>query len=448
MKRKKKIVVVLVILVLLFFTIGIIANKLLHKKKNETVFNVKEFKNVKELLEYYNCTDIHIYKSYEKGFDKDIYTCFELETIEENGDTNKEYYENIISLVSAMMNNRNYRIIDKSKNINIEVVFREDGSAAYSINEDGKYFENNKSKQALNNMTNEQETTIDIKSNELNTIINNNWEKTKIEKILGNMEKEEKQYKVYSNGISIKTISSKLYNVIFNTDYKKEVFKGITTNMDNTKIMEILGKPNYDNEDSNSVIGYRTNEFYVFFSEGEISIYRVEKFNETENLEFANFFTEFNTTGEYKLFIDRLTDLYPDYEIYEQKDNYVDIRYPLRGFEIVLGKNRDNGLYIYGNYQGLITNTKSLENAKNNGETIANVFFKTNENLVFTNECNRVAERITGRELYVEPDIENIIIKDSNIYQEVETPLEQTDDEGFQKYVNELKANGEFKINY
>lgn len=446
MKKRKKIIIIVLIIVIMLFAIGLIANSLIKKGPNETKFNVSEFKSIQELLEYYNCTNISVVNSNETGFDTDIYLSFEMDTIDSAGNTSKEYYENLISLSSAMMKKKNFRMIDKERKLTITVKFRENGTAVYSINGDGKYFENLKSQQALKAMSNEKEIELSVKSPELNTVINNNWEKAKVEKILGNAEKEENNYKIYSKGYSVRTISSKIYNIVFNSNYKNEVFEGITITMNNAQIKSLLGNPNYDNEDAETLIGYRTKDFYVFFSEGEISIYRVEKFDKDENLEFANYFTELNTTGEYKVFLDRLTDLYPDYETYEQKDNYIDIVYPLRGFELILGKQRDNGLYIYGNYQGLITNTKSLDDIKNDGNIPANVYLRTSQNLVFNNECNRIVERKTGEELYREPDLENVIIKDPNIYKEVETPLEQEDEEEFQNYVNKLKENGEFKL--
>ena len=220
---------------------------------------------------------------------------------------------------------------------------------------------------------------------------------------------------------------------------------GIKTGMDNITIKSMLGTPNYDNEDANTLIGYKTKDFYVFFNQGEISIYRVENFNEDENLEFANFFTELNMTGEYKEFLNRLTDLFPDYETYVQREDYIHIVYPLRGFELILGQKRANGLFIYGNYQGLITNTTSLEDIKNGSQVPANVYLKTDTDLVFYLESNR-----NGTEIYDVRDVEDEeitrnIIDDPNIYKEVNTALEHTSDEEFENYIKKLEEEGAFE---
>ena len=193
------------------------------------------------------------------------------------------------------------------------------------------------------------------------------------------------------------------------------------------------------------MIGYKTKDFYVFFNQGEISIYRVENFNEDENLEFANFFTELNMTGEYKEFLNRLTDLFPDYETYVQREDYIHIVYPLRGFELILGQKRANGLFIYGNYQGLITNTTSLEDIKNGSQVPANVYLKTDTDLVFYLESNR-----NGTEIYDVRDVEDEeitrnIIDDPNIYKEVNTALEHTSDEEFENYIKKLEEEGAFE---
>ena len=444
--KKKKIIITIIVIIIALFVVGLIANKIIKRNSSTTKFHVSEFKSIKELLEYYNCTDISIVNSNQKEFDKDIYLYFQKDITDNLGNTSQEYYENVISLVAAMMDNKNFRMIDKKRELTIEVKFRENGSAGYSINGDGKYFETIKSRQAINNMSDEKEIELNIKSSILNNIIKNDWEKTKVQKFLGTAQKKENSYDIYENeGYKVRTISSKIYNIILDANYKNEVFDGIKTGMDNITIKSMLGTPNYDNEDANTLIGYKTKDFYVFFNQGEISIYRVENFNEDENLEFANFFTELNMTGEYKEFLNRLTDLFPDYETYVQREDYIHIVYPLRGFELILGQKRANRLFIYGNYQGLITNTTSLEDIKNGSQVPANVYLKTDTDLVFYLESNR-----NGTEIYDVRDVEDEeitrnIIDDPNIYKEVNTALEHTSDEEFENYIKKLEEEGAFE---
>ena len=177
--------------------------------------------------------------------------------------------------------------------------------------------------------------------------------------------------------------------MIFSKEYKGEIFDNITTGMDNIKIREILGTPTYENTEANLLVGYKTEKYYVFFSNGEVSIYPVESFNEEKNNQFADIvFNYINNTSNYKETLQKITELYPDYSEYKQEENNIDLKYTLKGFEVKMGNGEKSGIYIYNNYNGFIIPKVKKENLKS--EVINNVYI-INSNLVFEEELKRIS---------------------------------------------------------
>ena len=122
MNSKKKIIIsAIIILIILILIITIISIK---NKKTE-INSVDDFQNIKELVEYYDCTYISLRKSEEEGYNKDLNIIFSINPIESDGSTNELKYKRIMSSVGAKMNNKNFRIIDESKNLIIRINFTE-----------------------------------------------------------------------------------------------------------------------------------------------------------------------------------------------------------------------------------------------------------------------------------------------------------------------------------
>ena len=61
---------------------------------------------------------------------------------------------------------------------------------------------------------------------------------------------------------------------MFNSKYEKEVINGLKTTSTKQEIIEKLGTPQIE---QNEIIGYKTPQCYIFFSNNEISIYRKEE---------------------------------------------------------------------------------------------------------------------------------------------------------------------------
>ena len=383
MKRKNIIIISIIILI---FIVGIAIFMKFRKKENVR-------KTLEQIAEYYGCEFIKETNTIEKGYKKKLYWNYNVPPIDtEEGIQYKVYYESVLKAVSAQIK-ENFILIDNKHSIEIRVKYNpENNKIVYLINNDKNFFKNEENKKISEiNQEKEKTTSIEIKAKELQYTIENEWSRKKSENTYGNKIKSESNYDVYSNGIKVKTINSKIYNLIFMKEYKGNIFENITTGMDNASIISILGEPTYENTEADLLIGYKTEKFYVFFSNGQISIYPVESFDENKNKQFAEIISEYiNNTSIYKETLQKITQLYPDYSEYIQNDDSIELKYPLKGFEIKMGNNEESGIYIYSNYNGLI----SLDTKKEDLQlkTLNNVYL-VNSNFIFDEELTRIVNQ-------------------------------------------------------
>ena len=383
MKRKNIIIISIIILI---FIVGIAI--FIKIKKQGSAKNT-----LKQIAEFYGCEFVKETNTTERGYSKKIYWNYDVPPIDtEDGTQYKEYYESVLKAVSAQIK-ENFILIDNKHSIEIRVKYNpENNKIVYLINNDKNFFKNEENKKISEiNQEKEKTTSIEIKAKELQYTIENEWSRKKSENTYGNKIKSESNYDVYSNGIKVKTINSKIYNLIFMKEYKGNVFENITAGMSNETIRNILGEPTYENTEADLLIGYKTEKFYVFFSNGQISIYPVESFDENKNKQFAEIISEYiNNTNIYKETLQKVTQLYPDYSEYIQNDDSIELKYPLKGFEIKMGNNEESGIYIYSNYNGLI----SLDTKKEDLQlkTLNNVYL-VNSNFIFDEELTRIANQ-------------------------------------------------------
>ena len=431
-KNKEKFKIGIKILILIIFMITILL--IILKKRNMS-------SNIKDIIEGYGSTFYSIQSSEEKDYKKDINVLFNVDPIEENGVTNQYYYERIIAEISSKMNKKNYRIVDEDRNMIIRVKYNENGSVKYSINNEYNYFDYLNQQYTIQNAINEDEFEIDltINSSLLNSLIENNWKRKKSISQSDTIESRCDEYDYYfDEGYKIRTINSQVYNIIYTKQYKGNVVNDITTQMDNFDIMEKLGSPLYMNN-SYELIGYKTKDFYIFFYDGEISIYKNEVFNEEENKKFAELFTNYLNTSDYEAFINDLKELYPDYSEYKNDDKEIKITYPNKGFIITVG-NQHNYMEVYSNYRGLLNNEVTIDNLKNDGKTINGIKMYADKNLIFQEEIYRTMQDSNRRNLQfdIRPEELNTlyvigkkftIIKENNIYKVYSKDKENIDSE-------------------
>ncbi|MBR3134683.1 MAG: hypothetical protein IKG56_04395 [Clostridia bacterium] len=346
--------------------------------------------NIKRIIESYGSTYYKTKRAGELGYKKDIYLLISMEPIEENGQLNQNYYEKLITSTASKFKGSSYRLLDEKNSLVIRVKY--DDEIKYTINNEENYFKKIKQQKVIQNSIDESKYEIDtsVKAELLNNLINTQWNRKNSINKNDTIESSFDNYDYYfDEGYKIRTINSKVYNLVFTKQYRGEIVDGITTNMENSQIMDKLGSPIYMNN-SYELIGYITKDFYIFFYDGEISVYEKDVYDEEENKKFAKILTNFSDNGDYKTFINELTDLYNDYSKYENENNQINITYPNRGFKISIGNH--NQIQIYSNYKGFIKNDISIDQIKNNRETANGIVLKLDTNLIFEEEMYRVME--------------------------------------------------------
>lgn len=386
-KKRLKIIIITILILIFIFITGLILYKALIKNNN-SVTSIDDFEGVKEIIEYNECKYIRTSNSNEEDFKKDIYLEFSKNTIKEDGTTNEILYDNLTSQIAGKIKGTNFRLIDESKNIIVRIKFNKNEVSSYTINNDAQYFEHLKTRYQISNFKEDNNTDIQIVSQELNSIINNNWQTKNLK--LGTIDSTCSSYNIYfDEGYKIRNVYNKAYNIIFTKQHQSEVFQNIKTGMNNEEIIQILGKPTFS-ASNNYLIGYKNQTLYVFFCDGEISIYRNEQNYDID--EFENLIDEYNETNDYEAFVSKLTDMWPDYDSFTKTNNRVSLRYTLKGITVDFNVITNNGITLYKN-----SNQALLEDIKNEEMIPANVYTELNDDLIFVEESNRIQMDLTTR---------------------------------------------------
>lgn len=411
MKKKKVLIILAIILIII-----VIARIVINTNKPKTSIN--DFSSVKEIVEFDGHTYIGMGDSTEDGYEKDIYINFSKPTINEDGEANENLYEIVISHVAGMLKGQNFRLIDTDKNIVVKIKFDENGNVnLYTINDDAKYWEHIKTNHQIDNYTNEPLTNMTVTSQILANIINNNWIYNNIN--LGTKESTVDNYEIYfDEGYKVRKLGSEIYNIIFTKNYTLELLRGINTTTSVENVENILGNPTYK-DDNNGIIGYKNNYFYIFFTGDEISIYHPDKYNEQDSKRFGEIVTELNKTGDMNTFLNKLTNIYPNYASYYTNNNYVNIVYPLQGFTVTMGATSNNGITLYSNFQGNITDSITINDLMQNKQMPANVYTRLGTNLVFSEEMQRKEADNFNRNPYDEAYI--LVTEDYSVINNRET---------------------------
>lgn len=388
MKKKNIIIIISVIIVVVtLIVVTVVINK------NKSVNGYNKNSSIKQILEYYKCQYFKTTISSENSYSKDIYLSFASDPINIYGNTRQQEYEQVISAVAIKMNSKNYRMIDEARNLIVRVTFNDKGNIGYTINNQVNYFSQKVQEYSIQNTKSVENVDIRVKSNEIQSLINNDWSRKKA--LLGTVDSTCDDYDYYfDEGYKVRVINTKVYNIIFTKQYNSEVFDKITTKMNNNDIKNILGNPTYE---ESGVIGYKNNNFYTFFYEGEISVYMPDQFNDQSNEKFEKIVTNYVENKNYNDFINSLTTIYSDYETYTQNNNYVRITYPQRGFEVVFGLKSNNGIYLYDNYKGLVVNNRTYDDLIKNGNVPEGIIIRSNINFISMNETWRAVADEDGR---------------------------------------------------
>lgn len=305
------------------------------------------FNSIKDILEYYECKHIKTENSEIEDFSVDIYTSFKYDLYDEEKN-NEDFYNNIIEKIAKVQNYQNFRLIDETKDEKIEIKVFGDGKKIKKVIINGieDYFIYMDSQIDAKKYSKIEEIDAQIESPEILRCIDNNWDKATE---FGTREAIFQNYYIYfEEGISVRKISGKIYNVVFTDKYEQSVINGLTVKSSKDLIKEKLGEPAFENKNG-TLIGYKCKDIYVFFSNNEISIYRNSEEDYDKFFEIIDKFLDKEYT--FLELMNELTYIWPDYETYEYSEDTVFISYPNKGIDVKINYKDEDGIVIYNNVQ-------------------------------------------------------------------------------------------------
>ena len=215
----------IIAIIVIVIIIGLIIYLASYNRKKEYT-SVEDFSTVKEVLEYLGCNYIRTEKGKEE-FEEDIYVEFNHD-LYENNISNERFFNNLIGLVTRVNSYKSMRLIDQKREITIEIYCDTNNGILekYTINGIEDYFSKQNSKENVENYQAERTINAEINSKEILTAIQNKWTTTDVN--FGSKESDFENYEIYfEEGIEVRTVSSKIFNIVFNEKYLNSVINGI-----------------------------------------------------------------------------------------------------------------------------------------------------------------------------------------------------------------------------
>lgn len=399
MLRKKTIKIIGFVIAILILLIVVVRAVILYNQKqnqfeNKTYDSIEDFYTVEEVAKYMDCEYIREEKPKNLSYDLDIYLKFKYD-LYTDGASNKNYFYRAIVLFAQVTSYQNIRLIDDSKSIVIAVVGDPDNKKIKKIYINGKenYFGEEDTIKELEKYQTAATTRITVNSKILQDIINNHWDTTKVK--LGTQESTLDDYEIYfDEGYRVKKSATTIFNIDFMEQYKEPVVNNIKVGTSLEEVQNQLGTPAFSSGGSSGFIGYTSYNLYVFFWADHISIYRNENMNDEQ--QFLTLLNKFREDADVKSFINQLTDLWPDYTSYDYDSKYLHLTYTLKGIDIKINVDQDNGVTFYSNYNG--SYLKDLIEQKDN---LPKYTYYNNQNMIFQNE-QRKASSLLNRKFIVD----------------------------------------------
>jgi len=373
------------------FLILAISNNIKNTEKKKQIDIIKkydsidDFTTLEEVAIYFDCKYIKHENSKTEGYAVDVYMKIKNKPFTNNA-SNKSYYESLFVYCAKVVNYENFIVIDKSNELVIAISCDKENKniKSYNINGDINYFQTQESIIAKNQYIEIKEINYLVNSNELQQLISKNW--VADDSLFGTKDSLFRNYNIFfDEGISVRKINGKIFNIVFNSNYKNEIVNGLKTTSSKKEIIEKLGNPQFE---QNEINGYKTENTYIFFHNNEISVYKND--NNFETIEFSNLVSNYIQDKDLVKFTSNLKNIWNDYDLYEYDSNYLILQYSLKGVQICLNYKNNSGINIYTNFKGNIVPDLKIENTLNNEKQLPKEVYFKNENLVFLAEKQRI----------------------------------------------------------
>ena len=389
--NRKKIIIIAVSIILLFLiTIAGISiykdnkeQKELEQKKEivKQYTSVSQFNDIQEVALYLDCKYIGIEDSKQENIKYNVKMQLSMLPEEESSEN---FYEKLVQYSAYVLKYENFYIVDEQRQINVLVLCDKEHESVmnYYINNQENYFKKNETHSEISNAQKIENIKFEVQSNVLKNIINNDWKATSE---IGTVESSFNKYDIYfDEGFQIKKVNNKVFNIIFTEKYVENIVNNITTKSTKEEIEAELGKPQFE---YGKLIGYKADNMYVFFCNGQVSVYKTEKYD-TEKI--ASLFEQYKTEPNFEKLTDQIKDVWKDYDIYEYSSNRMILQYTTKGIAFKYGFDNNNGIFLYNNYVGKISESETLENIINDKSNLPNNMYYENEDLVLLTEEKRI----------------------------------------------------------
>lgn len=368
MPKKRNVKKILIISAILFILILVVRELVIDaieraNREDKVYTTISDFTSIKEIAEYMGCTYIKEEESTGEKYDIDVYLKFKYPLYTEEV-SNQEYYYRIIALVSTYYGYQNIRLIDQENDIVIAVTCNKEEQKIENllINGEENYFGKTDTENLLENYENFQVVSMQPEATILKELIERDWNEKSVN--FGTQESTYNGYKIYfDEGIETKIVGGKVFHLVFTNKYTENIINGINVNTDEQTIRTILGEPELQIQNLN-IIGYKGENFYIFFhlNEKEVSIYRRQNTTEEEKEKIIRMLVQLSVDGNAMVFASDMTDMWSDYDKFEYTDGYIRLQYTLRGLAFEVNITENNGLILYQNYNGsLIMDLKNGE---------------------------------------------------------------------------------------
>ena len=427
MPRRKTIKIILIVILILILVIIAVRALVLYNEK-QSQFEEKrydtpaDFYTVEEVARYMDCEYIREEEPKNESYDLDIYLKFKYD-LYTDGASNKDYFYRAIVLFAQVTEYQNIRLIDEERDILIAIYGdpEEEKISKLYINGKENYFGETDTLQELDKYTSASTVRIDVNSPLLQDIIKNDWDTTKVN--LGSQESTLDEYEIYfDEGYRVKKRATTIFNIEFTDKYTEPVVNNIKVGTSFEEIQNQMGTPAFGGTEYN-FIGYMSYNLYVFFWEDRISVYKVDSM--TDEQQFLTLFEKFRQDLDLRSFVNELTNMWPDYSYYAYDTDYLQLTYILKGIDIKINIDMDNGVTFYSNYNG-----SYLQDLIEQKDNLPSYTYFNNDNLVYLNEYSKVRTALNRD--YVISDFD----KEKNLYE-----INRNRNIGEKQYIYEKYSN-------
>ena len=350
-KRKKILIIFAIAFILIISWVIYIVISEINKYEFVSVYDLTDLDSV---LEYYEINLISRQDDTSNDKNKEyeiyLYVNYPYNTYTDNK-TNEAFFMESSEQIARVCGYKNILVVDESKALKVGIKSINGAFNKIIVNEDENYFSNLKTRLELENMNISDGKEYNVNSKELNAAINSNFG-TNVN--FGTKESTFDDYDIYfDEGIEVKNISNGIFNIVFTSKYKENIIEDLNTSSTFDEIKAKLGEPIYK-DNAETVIGYKAKNYYIYFSKGQASIYPIKSYDTTE---FAK---------------------------------YIDLRYTLKGVKITFNMGENNGITLYNNFNGQVTNEINYSQILEGSVTTPQYIYIKNSNLTLDNEVGRI----------------------------------------------------------